>query len=48
MKMTQILIVATVLGAGMIAPVYADEVAPGAANSMNRAHPDPVANVEKR
>ncbi|GEM_PF-2580555 len=50
MKMTQktILIVATMLGAGMIAPVYADEVAPGATNSMNRAHPDPVANVEKR
>ncbi len=50
MKMTQkmILIVATQLGAGMISPVYADEVAPGATSSMNGAHPDPVANVEKR
>lgn len=43
-----ILVISTLFGASMIAPVYADEAAPGASISMNRAHPDPVVNVEKR
>ena len=41
-----ILLVSTLLGAGLIAPVYADQPAP--ANGMMYPHPDPVAKVEQR
>ena len=41
-----ILLVSTLLGAGLIAPVYADEPAP--ATGMTHPRPDPVAKVEKR
>ncbi len=41
-----ILLVSTLLGAGLTAAVYADQPAP--ANGMIHQHPDPVAKVEQR
>ncbi len=46
MSKIQSMIWVTLLGASMIAPVYADEAPP--ASGMSRAHPDPVAMVDKR
>jgi periplasmic protein CpxP/Spy len=46
MSKIQSMIWVTLLGASMIAPVYAEEALP--AGGMSRAHPDPVAMVDKR
>ena len=46
MSKIQSMIWVTLLGASMIAPVYAEEALP--ASGMSRAHPDPVAMVDKR
>lgn len=43
-----ILVIATLIGASMFAPVYASEPVSGAPGGMTRQHPDPVVNVEKR
>ncbi len=43
-----ILVIATLIGASMFAPVYASEPVSGATGGMTQQHPDPVVNVEKR
>ena len=44
--MRKIMILAALFGASLIAPVYADQAAPGA--TVPHSHPDPVATVDKR
>ncbi len=44
--MRKIMILAALFGASLIAPVYADQAAPGEA--MSHTHPDPVVTVNKR
>ena len=44
--MRKITILAALFGASLIAPVYADQAAPGA--TVPHSHPDPVATVDKR
>ena len=43
-----ILVISTLIGASMFAPVYASEPVSGAPGGMTQQHPDPVVNVEKR
>ena len=46
MSKMQSMVWVALLGANLISPVYADEAMP--ASGMSRAHPDPVATVDRR